>query len=201
MNQHVKQSCAGHNEVHFDHTKNIYPLLRGTCPPTVIWDYNFVPGGYVVGAYKINLFAGQVPGFFACGAHMVIMPNWVVREPAHSNQDKHITSNGRQSSDLLYGLLQQHPITFVQGLAKIAPNVDVTLTTLSALEAETHHPLVAATIAANEKLTNSTDKNAASASWQINRRYIGDAKAFFVFYDTNKISCPRKYLLALTNCN
>jgi hypothetical protein len=199
MSQHGGLSnCDGHNEVHYHKTKNIYPLLKRSCPQTIIWDYNFVPAGYVIDAYKINLFAGQVPGFFACGAHVVVMPNWVLRVPSHSCLDEDITKNGRQTTDLMNGLMPEYPITFAQGLESIAPHVNVTYITISALEAETHHPLVAATIASHNKLTTSTDKNAASASWSVNKRYIGNDKAFFVFYDKHLISCPRRYLLNLT---
>jgi hypothetical protein len=198
MSQHGLRNCAGHNEVHFHKTTNIYPLLQRSCPQTIIWDWNFVPAGYIVDAYKINLFAGQVPGFFACGAHVVVMPNWVLREPSKSCLDKDIASNGRPTTDLMNGMMPGNSITFAQGLASIAPHVDVAYITISALEAETHHPLVAATIASHDKLTTSTDKNAASASWPVNKRYIGEHQAFFVFYDKRHIICPLKYLQELT---
>jgi hypothetical protein len=199
MSHYWYSDCVGHNEVHYEKTKHIYPLLINDCPPTVIWDWNFVPGGYVVDAYQINLFAGQVPGFFACGAHMVIMPNWVLREPSQSCLDKNITRNGYQSTVLIDGKHVEYPVSFEEGLAEIAPGVQVKQITLSALEAETHHPLVTATIKADAMLNSSKDPNAAGASWSVNKRYIGEKEAFFVFYNPLKIPCPYTYLLALRN--
>jgi hypothetical protein len=198
MNKYSFPDCVGHNEVHFEKGKHIYPLLVPNCPPTVLWDWNFVPGGYVVNAYQKNLFAAQVPGFFACGAHVVVMPNWVVREPSHSCLDENITRNGETSKILIKGNLPDFPVSFVQGLAKIAPGVLVNQITLSALEAETHHPLVAATISAGTMLAGSRDANAAKASWAINKRYVGEKEAFFVFYNVLKVPCPYTYLRLLT---
>jgi hypothetical protein len=198
MSKYSYSDCVGHNEVHYEKGKHIYPLLLPNCPPTVLWDWNFVPGGYVVNAYQQNLFAAQVPGFFACGASVVVMPNWVLRQPSHSCLDENITRNGETSKTLVEGRLPGFPVSFADGLAKIAPGVPVRQITLSALEAETHHPLVAATIRAETMLIESRDENAAKASWLINKRYIGKKVAFYVFYNALKVPCPHTYLRLLT---
>jgi hypothetical protein len=174
----------------------MYPVLKLNCPTTVFWDYNFVPAGYVVEAYKANLFSGQVPGFFACGAHMVVMPNWVLREPAKSMLDSQVVRE--QTKELVDGTDRVDHVSCAQGFAKVAPGVLVKQITLSAVEAETLHPLVVATIAAHHLLHDSTDKHAQGASWPVNKRYIGERVAFLVYYDATKISCPRAYLLALS---
>jgi hypothetical protein len=195
MNQYRFDDCIGHNCVEFAKDRDVYPLLTLNCPRTIIWDYNFVPGGYVLKAYKGNLFCGQVPGYFACGAHMVVMPNWVLRKPLASTLDSNIVQ--WQTKDLLEGNGSPGNVSCTQGLAKIAPGCDVKQITLTATQAETQHPLVAATIAAQYLLHNSTDKNAAAASWHVNKRYIGEEVAFIVFYNAHKIDCPHLYLNSL----
>jgi hypothetical protein len=192
----ARGDCVGHNHVHFANDRDTYPVLKLTCPTTVIWDYNFVPAGYVVEAYKANLFSGQVPGFFACGAHMVVMPNWVLREPSKSVLDSQIVRE--QTKELVDGTGRADHVSYVQGLAVVAPGVLVRQMTLSAVEAETLHPLVVATIAAHSLLHDSLDKHAQGASWPVNKRYIGEKVAFIVFYDAKKIPCPRSYLQLLT---
>jgi hypothetical protein len=197
MNLHQTLNCLGHNEVDFSRDRDVYPLLKqNRCPSVVFWDYNFVPGGYVISNYKANLFSGQVPGFFACGAHMVVMPNWVIREPRHSVLDKDIVR--WQTQELVDGTLSVGHVTCTQGLAAIAPGVIIKQITLSALESETHHPLVAATMRAQDRLQDSTDDNAKSASWFLNKQYIGEKEAFIIFYDAKKIHDPRRYLRMLT---
>ena len=194
MNLHSAVPCVGHNQVHFGGP--IYPVLMHNCPPIVIWDYNFVPGGYVVSNYKENIFSGQVPGFFYCGAHLVIMPNWVCRNPPHSSLDNRTRSE--QSMPLLNGLGLsgcKNRVSFAQGLAEIAPRLDVKQIFLSAVEAETLHPLVVATIEAEDTLKHSRDPNATNARWSMNTCYIGEKEAFIVFYNAQKISCPRQYLV------
>jgi hypothetical protein len=161
----------------------------------VFWDYNFVPGGYVISNYKANLFSGQVPGFFACGAHMVVMPNWVIREPRHSVLDKDIVR--WQTKELVNGTLSVGHVTCTQGLAAIAPGMIIKQITLSALESETHHPLVAATMRAQARLEGSSDANAKLASWFVNKQYIGKKEAFIIFYDAKQIRDPREYLRVL----
>jgi hypothetical protein len=158
----ARGDCVGHNHVHFANDIDTYPLLKLNCPTTVIWDYNFVPAGYVVEAYKSNLFSGQVPGFFACGAHMVVMPNWVLRDPPNSVLDSQIVRE--QTKELVDGTGRAEHMSCAQGLAVVASGVLVKHMTLSAVEAETLHPLVVATIAAHRLLCDSSDKHAQGAS-------------------------------------
>ena len=197
-NWHGVEDCVGHNSVSFGGP--IYPVLMHNCPRIVIWDWNFVPGGYVVSNYKENIFSAQVPGFFSCGAHLVIMPNWVTRHPGNSCLDEHIRTE--QSMPLLngQGLAKNGTdrVSFAQGLAVIAPCMNVKQIFLSAVEAESLHPLVVATIAAGHTLENSKDTQAAGAMWSRNKCYVGEKKAFIVFYNAQEISSPRTYLHSLS---
>jgi hypothetical protein len=191
INQHEEFDCVGHNQAHYDKGREVYPHLRLNCPPTVIWDYNFVPQGYVESNYGINLFSGQVPSFFACGAQMVVMPNWVTRI------DKKKTRS--QSMPLLNGTAPENSESCAEGLARIVPGMTVKHVFLSAAQAEVYHPLVVATIAANHTLFESADANAAKACWATNKRYIGEKEAFIVFYNEREIPSPFKYLRTLSH--
>jgi hypothetical protein len=191
VNQHEEFNCVGHNRAHYDKGRDVYQNLRLSCPPTVLWDYNFVPPGYVKSNYGVNLFSGQVPSFFACGANMVVMPNWVTRVDAKKTRS--------QSLPLLYGTAPENSESCAQGLARIVPGLTIMHVFLSAEQAEVYHPLVVATIAANDTLFESADANAAKACWATNKRYIGEEKAFIVFYNAREIQCPLRYLRSLSH--
>jgi len=197
MNRAPAANCLGHNPVIFRKDVNVYPVLydKRNCPSTVIWDYNFAPGGYIDEAYKSNLYTGQLTGFFRSGAHMVIMPNWVTRSPAHSSLDRDISTE--QTRVLMDGTMSYiRGVTCRDALAALAPGSDIQQLPLSALEAETLHPLVVATKKARQVLL----RDDAYSTWSVNRCYIGEQTAFFVFYDARMIRNPRAHLLKLSTC-
>jgi hypothetical protein len=194
MNRAPAANCLGHNPVEFRKDVNVYPVLydKRSCPSTVIWDYNFAPGGYIDEAYKSNLYTDQLAGFFKSGAHMVIMPNWVTRIPAHSHLDRDISTE--QTRVLLDGTMSFRGVTCRDALAALTPGSDIQQLPLSALEAETLHPLVVATKKARRVLLQEDRK----ATWSVNKCYIGEQKAFIVFYDVMMIRNPREHLLKLS---
>jgi hypothetical protein len=184
MNQNLGAHCMGHNCVQFKQA--MCPELRQGCPPLVLWDYNFAFDAYVLSNYGGNLFSEQVPGYFCCGAHMVVIPNW-----------------GKQTIHMLHGTTarlnrdSQQEQSFARAMHRLDPLMEIQVAYLSAREAETHHPLVAATITAEHTLVHSSDVSARAAGWENQQRWIGVEVAFIILYNVEYIRNPLMYLKAL----
>jgi hypothetical protein len=186
MDQHKGTNCLGHNSVSFG--QPTYKVLRSGCPPTVIWDYNWAFDGYILSNYGKNLFSEQVPGFFTCGANMVIIPNWGENTIRLFNGKSKNNTNSEVS-----------PKSFADGMKQMAPTLKIKHIFISALQAQTHHPLVAATIAAAEQLASSSDVSARKANWSTQQKFIGVEQAFIVLYNVQFISDPLAFLRALSS--
>ena len=184
MNQNTGENCLGHNCVHFK--QPFCSVLRKACPPLVLWDYNFAFDSYVVSNYGGNLFSEQVPGYFYCGAHMVVIPNW-----------------GQQTLKMLHGTTgrlnhnYQSEISFECAMADLCPLLDIQIEYMSAKQAETHHPLVTATISAATTLLSCRKEYTKTATWDTQKQYIGSDIAFIILYNAKHITCPLLYLNTL----
>lgn len=186
MNLNMGAKCVGHNCVLFK--QPLYQVLQQGCPRLVLWDYNFAFDFYVLENYGANLFSAQVPGYFTSGAEMVVIPNW-----------------GKQTLPMFHGTStntntnSQHEQSFQCGMKAAGPTMNIKHILLSKKEAETHHPLVVATIAAADKLLSSSDCNARTATWETNQAWIGTAVAFIVLYNVQYIQDPMEYLKSFCN--